>query len=305
MSYSDDWPRPPRRRPRTLWSDLAALWDWLRTRPLVARLVAGTVAVVLVLLVVSRFGGPEGETKVAARVTTTLRSIPVITTTSTTIVLPAGDDTVVRTVLDGDSFELLDGTKIRLIGIDAPDVETDDCYSAEATGRLRDLLPGGRSVRVVYDTNRTDRFGRTLAYVYRLPDGLFVNVALAREGVAIASEVPPNTLHAAAIAAAADEAKAGGRGLHQACASTTTAAAARPSTTAAPAGPTTTAAPVTTTTEAPATTTTAAPATTTTTRNIVQVGFPCDPPGAKGYFATGVEAKCAPAGNGLNEWRAA
>lgn len=43
-------------------------------------------------------------------------------------------------------------------------------------------LPVGTEVRLVYDVDRTDRYGRTLAYLYRVSDGLFVNLALARDG---------------------------------------------------------------------------------------------------------------------------
>jgi micrococcal nuclease len=41
-------------------------------------------------------------------------------------------------------------------------------------------------VRLEYDNNRTDRYGRTLAYVYRISDGLNIQVALLQLGLAAA-----------------------------------------------------------------------------------------------------------------------
>src|SRR5437588_9087026 len=194
---------PPRPRPRTLWGDLAGLWRRFRGLPIFAQLVGVAVAILVVIALGSLLAGSGGGTNVASRSTTTRRpGLTVATTTTTLPVLPAGDDKAVKSVIDGDSFETADGVKIRLIGMDAPDVEVDACFSAEATSHLRDLLPAGRSIRVVYDASKTDRFGRTLAYVYRFPDGLFINVAQAKDGYAIVQSVPPNTAHDPEIAAA-------------------------------------------------------------------------------------------------------
>ncbi|HEV2069055.1 MAG TPA: thermonuclease family protein [Acidimicrobiales bacterium] len=134
-----------------------------------------------------------------------------------TSALPAGDDETVQSVIDGDSFELTSGEKIRLIGIDAPDTETGDCFSAEAKAELTELLSPARTVRLVYDVNRSDQFGRTLAYVYRLSDGLFVNLALARDGFAYPARDPSNTAHADELDAAVTEARDAGRGLWSSC----------------------------------------------------------------------------------------
>ena len=143
--------------------------------------------------------------------------------TSTTV-LPAGEDETVQSVIDGDSFELTSGDEIRLIGIDAPDMETGDCFSAEAKAELTELLAPGRTVRVVYDANRSDQFGRTLAYVYRHRDGLFVNLALARNGFAYPAGDPSNTAHAAELDAAVTDAREAGRGLWSSCSGGSTAA---------------------------------------------------------------------------------
>ncbi len=289
MSYNDDWGGPPRRRSRTLWSDLGGLWGRFRSQALGVQLLAGAVVVVLILVLLASRGDDGGDARVASRATTTRPTIPPSTTT--TVVLPPGDDGVVRTVLDGDSFELADGVKIRLLGIDAPDTETEACFSGDATTHLRRVLPDGTAVRLVYDQTKTDRLNRNLAYVYRVPDGLFVNVALARDGFAIELRTPPNTLHADEIAAAVNEARTANRGLHQVCSTSTTAAR---STTTARASASTTAAPATTTTtvDEPTTTSSTAAATTTSTVVVVQRGLICAPAGATAVFSDGSPAVC-------------
>lgn len=300
MTYNDDWGGGPGRGRRTLWSDLGGLWRSFRSRGLGVQLLAGAVVVVLILVFLASRGGDGGSERVASRSTTT-RPLPT-TTTSSTVVLPPGDDGVVRTVLDGDSLELLDGVKIRLIGIDAPDTETEACYSGDATTHLRQLLPAGTSVRLTYDETRTDRLNRTLAYVYRIPDGLFVNVAIVRDGYATELRTLPNIRHADEIGAAFNEARTANRGLHQVCSTTTT--AARSTTTAARA--TTTAAPGTTTTTAEESTTTSSTAATTTTRvATAQRDVVCLTEGATGVFSDGANAVCARATDGFLRWRAA
>lgn len=111
--------------------------------------------------------------------------------------LPAGDDTSVERIVDGDTLAVTGGTTVRLIGIDTPESTSEvECYGREASAKLGQLIPLGQRVRLVYDVERLDLYGRTLAYVYRLPDGEFVNLTLAREGFADQLTVPPNLTHA-------------------------------------------------------------------------------------------------------------
>ena len=75
----------------------------------------------------------------------------------------------------------------------------------------------GERVRLVFDVERRDRFGRLLAYVYRARDGVFVNAALVRGGFARTLTVPPNVRFARRFTALAAEARRAGRGLWSAC----------------------------------------------------------------------------------------
>lgn len=212
------------------------LWGGFRAMPLWAQVPTGILFGFFALAVVAApFADPEGNEKIVSQgptstalasttlPPTTATTLPA-TTTTTLVPLPAGDDTRVRSVTDGDTLVVEDGTRIRLIGVDAPEVQTGDCFSSDATNRLRALVGPGTRIRLVYDIERLDRFGRTLAYVYRLPDGLFVNLALATEGYAQQLTVPPNVAHAEDFRRALTEARNVNRGLWAACATTTTAA---------------------------------------------------------------------------------
>jgi micrococcal nuclease len=103
-------------------------------------------------------------------------------------------------VVDGDTIAVGAGERVRLIGINTPETRDPrrpvECFGEQAAARTRAILPAGTSVRLVFDVERTDRYGRTLAYVYRVRDGLFVNAALVAEGYAQVATYPPNVAHA-------------------------------------------------------------------------------------------------------------
>ena len=53
-------------------------------------------------------------------------------------------------------------------------------FGKEASAFTRNLLLG-EPVYLRFDTDRTDKYGRLLAYLYRAPDGLFVNLEIVRQ----------------------------------------------------------------------------------------------------------------------------
>ena len=87
-------------------------------------------------------------------------------------------------VLDGDTIVLTDGRHVRLVQLDAPETDEDECYAAEAKGVLIRLLPFGTEVEIETDPalDKVDRYGRTLAYVKK--GGANINLELVREGAA-------------------------------------------------------------------------------------------------------------------------
>lgn len=104
-----------------------------------------------------------------------------------------GEVAHVTRVVDGDTFEIETGEKVRLIGVDTP--ETVDprravgCYGKEAWAFTKALLLNN-DVRLVKDVSETDVFGRLLRYAY-LGDQ-FVNKTLVAEGYAHAKTYPPD-----------------------------------------------------------------------------------------------------------------
>jgi len=99
----------------------------------------------------------------------------------------AGHVYVVARVVDGDTVDLTNGSKVRLVQIDTPEVYfTPECFGHQASVETRLLLPPGTRVRLVSEpaTDAVDDYGRLLRYVIRAGDGLNVNVFLVRHGFA-------------------------------------------------------------------------------------------------------------------------
>jgi micrococcal nuclease len=137
------------------------------------------------------------------------------------VALPPGLDVLIERVVDGDTVVVTGGRRVRLIGVDTP--ETKDprkpvqCFGKEAAAFLGSVLPPGTGVRLVGDVVQTDAYDRTLAYAYRLPDGLFVNAELVRQGYAHVLTIPPNVAHTAEFVELSRQAREEGKGLWQAC----------------------------------------------------------------------------------------
>jgi micrococcal nuclease len=91
---------------------------------------------------------------------------------------------LVTSVVDGDTIVVASVGTVRLIGVDTP--ETVDprspvqFFGKEASEFTRRLALG-KVVRLEFDTDRTDKYQRTLSYVY-LPDGMFLNAEIVKQG---------------------------------------------------------------------------------------------------------------------------
>lgn len=118
---------------------------------------------------------------------------------------------VIEAVSDGDTVRCRDGRRIRLLLIDTPELSQAP-YGREARDALTRLLPIGSPARVELDVEVTDRYGRTLAYLYD-PEGRMVNEEMARLGFALRLTYPPNVRHVERIGEAVDEAREARRGL--------------------------------------------------------------------------------------------
>lgn len=91
---------------------------------------------------------------------------------------------LVTRVIDGDTLVVQGVGTVRLIGVDPP--ETVDprrpvqFFGKEASA-FTHRIAQGKVVRLEFDAERKDRYGRTLAYVY-LPDGTFLNGEIVKQG---------------------------------------------------------------------------------------------------------------------------
>ena len=118
-------------------------------------------------------------------------------------------------VVDGDTVVLAGGAKVRVLGIDAPEMERDgrpaDFLAHKAKAALAQLTQG-QKVRLEYDQLRYDHYGRLLAYPF-LADGTNVSAELVRQGLARVYLIPPNVRYQDTLIAAQREALEARRGI--------------------------------------------------------------------------------------------
>jgi len=136
---------------------------------------------------------------------------------------PPTEGAVIERVVDGDTVKVRLGhgeDTVRYIGVDTPETkkpgEPVECFGKAASAENEGLVEG-RRVELRFDAQRRDSYGRLLAYVHRLPDGLFVNAELVRRGLARPLAIPPNVAHADLFGRLQREARRSGRGLWEAC----------------------------------------------------------------------------------------
>ncbi|WP_159610428.1 thermonuclease family protein [Glutamicibacter sp. JC586] len=105
--------------------------------------------------------------------------------------------TVTR-VIDGDTVDMQiagNETRVRLLNIDTPETldpnKPVECLGPEASDHLKSLLKPGDKVKLKYDLEREDRYGRTLAAVFK--DDEFINRSIAAAGLGVAVKFEPNT----------------------------------------------------------------------------------------------------------------
>lgn len=130
--------------------------------------------------------------------------------------------------IDGDTIKLSDGEHVRLIGIDTPESRYNDKTMRDSKRSKKDIniilgmgklaskftrgLVQGKSVRLEFDVEKRDRYGRLLAYVY-LEDGTFVNAKIVEEGYAHVMTISPNVKYADLFLKLQNEAREKRKGL--------------------------------------------------------------------------------------------
>lgn len=138
------------------------------------------------------------------------------------------EDILVKRVIDGDTFILDNGERVRLIGIDTPETRVNNRIYGQAQRSKRDIqtimdfgkrayeftrsLVDTKRVRLEFDVERFDKYGRLLCYVY-LKDGTFVNAEIIKQGYAYLLSIPPNVRYADLFRKFFEEARENNRGL--------------------------------------------------------------------------------------------
>ena len=108
----------------------------------------------------------------------------------------AGEVAVIDRVYDGDTVKLKDGRHVRILGLNAPEIDHGKEKSGQALGEearkaAESFFSTNKQVRLFYDVQRVDRYERTLAHVYD-SKGNSLSAFLLRQGLGFHVAIPPN-----------------------------------------------------------------------------------------------------------------
>lgn len=127
-------------------------------------------------------------------------------------------ETTVSFVYDGDTIQISDDTRVRLIGIDAPELAHDNsnqqCFATESANLLKELILG-QKISIEQDKQKQDVYGRMLGYIWA--DTVFINDFMIRQGYARAMPIKPDIKYAVLFYDAQKDAQENKRGLWKEC----------------------------------------------------------------------------------------
>ncbi|MFA5145387.1 MAG: thermonuclease family protein [Candidatus Omnitrophota bacterium] len=137
-------------------------------------------------------------------------------------------DVFIKRVVDGDTLVLENGERVRLIGIDTPEMHESNKLSRDARRSGQDRktiqklgtrayeftknLAEGKRASLEFDVEKRDRYGRLLAYVY-LKDGTFLNAEIVKQGYASLMTISPNVKYSSMFLELNRQAREGHKGL--------------------------------------------------------------------------------------------
>ncbi len=119
-------------------------------------------------------------------------------------------------VVDGDTLLLSDGRKLRVIGINTPELAHEERpaepLAVTATQFVQDQIDKQPQINLRFDEQRHDKYGRMLAHVF-LADGNSLSALLARHGYGQAVNIAPNNWNSACYFAQDNDARQHRRGV--------------------------------------------------------------------------------------------
>jgi len=97
---------------------------------------------------------------------------------------------------DGDTIHTKNGTKLRILNIDTPEINPNndksaEPFSREAKQKLKDLIGKSGKIYWLTDNRKKDRYGRVLAHVFN-HEGELLSAKLIASGHAKMLVIPPN-----------------------------------------------------------------------------------------------------------------
>ncbi len=110
----------------------------------------------------------------------------------------------IERIVDGDTVVCRGRGRVRLIGVDTPELSQEP-YGQLAAQGLAELVTVGTDVDLEPDVERRDRNGRLLAYLWS--EGRLVNWLLLRQGWAVVLTYPPNVQYVDWLTSAQDSAQ--------------------------------------------------------------------------------------------------
>ncbi|QYR23681.1 thermonuclease family protein [Paenibacillus sp. sptzw28] len=119
----------------------------------------------------------------------------------------------VERIVDGDTFTTNSGNKVRLIGVNTPEIKGESRQlGLKASGYTSGKLTG-KTIIMFADTGDTDKYGRLLRYVFVDGESTMFNELLLKDGFASVMTIPPNVTYADNFAALERTARAENAGL--------------------------------------------------------------------------------------------
>jgi micrococcal nuclease len=147
--------------------------------------------------------------------------LTILTATLTLAITPSHAEIKITSITDGDTIKLSDGTSVRLLQIDSPELRGNECYATEAQKALAKLINRSGKITLTTDPNldEIDRYGRILRYLFIGKRN--INLEMVRIGAAAPYFYRSERgLYSEKLLKAAQTARANSRGLWSACPNT-------------------------------------------------------------------------------------